>query len=82
MNCDKCGEALDEINIYRFRDKQLCDDCYIDMMVGTPDIDFSKLPPEVQSRLRNIKRGWNRNRPNKHHYRNPPTSMKSPRGSA
>ena len=68
MKCDKCGEAIEDNIAYEFRDKKLCDDCYIDLLIGTPDIDISKLPPDIQSSFHNIMKGWNRNRPNRHHH--------------
>ena len=49
MKCDKCAETIKDKFVYEFKDKRLCDDCYIDLLIGTPDVDISKLPPEIQS---------------------------------
>jgi len=68
MKCDKCGEVIQDTVVYEFKDKKLCDDCYIDLLIGTPDVDISKLPPEIQSDFHNVIKGWHRNRPNRHHY--------------
>jgi hypothetical protein len=68
MKCDKCGEAIKDDVVYEFKDRKLCDDCYIDLLIGTPDVNISKLPPEIQSGFHNIMKAWNRDRPNRHHY--------------
>jgi hypothetical protein len=68
VKCDKCGEAIENNLPYEFRDKRLCDDCYIDLLIGTPDVDISRLPPDIQSTFHNIMKGWHRDRPNRHHY--------------
>ena len=68
MKCNKCSRNIQEKDIYEFKDKQLCDDCFIDLILGVPDQDISKLPPEVQAGFHNIMKGWHRDRPNRHHY--------------
>ena len=68
MKCEKCGDEIQDKVEYEFRNKKLCDDCYIDLLIGTPDVDISKLPPEIQSVLQNVMKNWHRNRPNRHHY--------------
>jgi hypothetical protein len=68
MNCDKCGEVIQDNVVYEFKDNKVCDDCYIDLLIGTPDVDISKLPPEIQSDFYTVMKGWHRNRPNRHHY--------------
>ena len=68
MKCEKCGEAVPGNAVYEFRDKKLCDDCYIDLIIGTPDVDIKKLPQEVQTQFHKVMKGWHRRRPNRHHY--------------
>jgi hypothetical protein len=71
MKCDKCLDKIQNNVVYEFKDKKLCDDCYIDLLIGTPDVDISKLPPEIQSGLQNVMKYWHRDRPNRHHYWKP-----------
>ncbi len=68
MKCDKCGEVIQDYVFYEFKDKRVCDDCYIDLLIGNPDVDISKLPPEIQSNFFNVMKGWHRHRPNRHHH--------------
>ena len=68
MKCNKCGETIKDNVVYEFKDKKLCDDCYIDLLIGTPDVDISKLPPEIQAGFLKVMQGWHRDRPNRHHY--------------
>lgn len=70
MKCQKCGDILTDNDVYEFMDEKVCDDCYIDLMIGVPEIDFSALPPEFQPQAQRLKKGWNRHRPNRHHYLN------------
>ena len=63
MKCDKCSADIDENEIYQFKGKRLCDDCYIDLVMGVPEVDISQLPPEIQPRFRDIEKNWNRDRP-------------------
>ncbi len=63
MNCEKCTVEIHGNDIYEFKSKTLCDDCYMDLVMGVPEIDFSRLSPELQLKYKNIKKGWNRNRP-------------------
>ena len=66
MKCEKCGEIIHEDDIYRFNDKKVCDDCYIDLVEGVPRVDISNLPDETQWRFYNIMKRWFRDRPNRH----------------
>ena len=68
MRCDKCGERIEDEIGYEFKDKLVCDDCYLDLLIGTPNVDVSKLPPEVRSGLEGVMKNWHRVRPNRHHY--------------
>ncbi|MCB2181076.1 MAG: hypothetical protein KQH63_03500 [Desulfobulbaceae bacterium] len=68
MNCRKCGDHVAEGSTYEFKGMMLCDDCYIDLMLGTPDITLSKLPQEIQCQFQHVLKGWHRHRPNRHHY--------------
>ncbi len=68
LKCDKCGNFIQENELYEFMKKKVCSDCYIDLMVGVPDVDISKLPPEIQPLFTKVKKGWHRDRPNRHHY--------------
>ena len=68
MKCDKCDKSIKDNNIYEFKDKKLCDDCYIDLLIGTADVDISRLPAEIQSGFLKVTQGWHRDRPNRHHY--------------
>ncbi len=70
MKCQKCGDTLRDNVIYRFMDKSVCDDCYIDLMIGVPEIDFSRLPSEFQSAASRFRKSWNRDRPTRHHFLN------------
>jgi hypothetical protein len=63
MKCEKCNMIIKENEVYRFKGKILCDDCYIDLVMGVPEVDISQLSPELQRKFKNIKKGWNRNRP-------------------
>ena len=63
MKCEKCNGIIYEDEEYHFKGKNLCDDCYIDLVMGVPEVDTSRLSPELQSRFKNIKKNWNRNRP-------------------
>jgi len=63
MKCEKCNGDIDENEVYQFKGKDLCDDCYIDLVMGVPEVDISQLPPELQSRFRDIEKNWNRDRP-------------------
>jgi len=36
MKCEKCGEIIQDNNIYKFRGKTLCENCYID--IRTPRV--------------------------------------------
>ena len=63
MQCEKCTASIHGNDVYHFKGKTLCDDCYIDLVMGVPEIDLSRFPPELQWRFRNIKKNWNRNRP-------------------
>ena len=63
MKCEKCNGDIDENEVYQFKEKDLCDDCYIDLVMGVPEVDISQLPPELQSRFRDIEKNWNRDRP-------------------
>jgi len=66
MKCDKCGENLQDNNTYEFKGKKLCADCYIDLIIGVPDVDFSKLPPETRCQFNKVRKSWHRDRPNRH----------------
>jgi hypothetical protein len=68
MKCEKCGEIIKDNMVYEFKDKKVCDDCYIDLLIGTPDVDISKLAPEVQAGFHRVMQSWHRDRPNRHHY--------------
>ncbi len=63
MRCEKCTDIIKENEVYHFRGKVLCDDCYIDLVMGVAEPDFTRFSPELQSKFRNIRKGWNRNRP-------------------
>ena len=60
MKCGKCGETIADNIVYEFKDKEVCDDCYIDLLIGTPDVDISKLPAEIQSDLHRVMKNWHR----------------------
>ena len=49
MNCEKCGAVIPDNGVYEFKNKKLCDDCYIDLTIGVPDVHIAVLSPEVQS---------------------------------
>lgn len=68
MRCHKCDRAVPTGEVYEFKDKKLCDDCYIDLLIGVPDLDVSKLPEEVQARFHRVLKAWHRDRPNRHHH--------------
>ena len=63
MICEKCDVVIKEDELYQFKGKNLCDDCYIDLVMGVPQVDISQLPLELQSRFRDIEKNWNRDRP-------------------
>ncbi|MEJ2315113.1 MAG: hypothetical protein P8Y85_10225 [Nitrospirota bacterium] len=68
MKCQKCGDVLADNAEYEFMEKKVCDDCYIDLMMGVPEVDFAALPSEFQPAAQRFKKAWNRDRPNRHHY--------------
>jgi NMD protein affecting ribosome stability and mRNA decay len=80
MKCEKCGDSIEGDAPYDFKGRKVCDDCYIDLMIGVPEVDISKLPPEVQSDYQRVMRGWNRHRPNRHHFLSFPS--KSDKGTS
>lgn len=67
MNCEKCAEEIHDKNIYKFNGELFCDDCFIDVVIGVPQVDISNLPPQVKAGFHNIMKRWNRDRPNRHH---------------
>jgi hypothetical protein len=69
MTCEKCTASIHGNDVYHFKGKTLCDDCYIDLVMGVPEVDISHFPPELQCRFRQIKKQWNRNRPIYHQIR-------------
>ncbi|MDY6881853.1 MAG: hypothetical protein V2J25_06235 [Desulfatiglans sp.] len=71
MKCEKCGGRLKGDMAYTFKDRKVCDDCYIDLIIGVPDVDISKLSPEIQSHLYPLMKNWHRDRPNRHHVKFP-----------
>jgi hypothetical protein len=71
LKCEKCGEPVQSHTVYTFKDKKVCDDCYIDLVIGVPDVDISNLPPEVQSGFHHLMKNWHRDRPNQHHIKFP-----------
>jgi len=34
MKCDKCKEVIQDNDAYKYREKTLCEDCYIDMLLS------------------------------------------------
>jgi hypothetical protein len=40
MKCDKCAETIKDDVVYEFKDKNPSEDCYIDLLIGTPDVDI------------------------------------------
>ena len=77
LKCDKCGESIQDDMVYTFKDRKVCDDCYIDLIIGVPDVDISKLSPEIQSHLHPVMKNWHRDRPNRHHIKYPGTPTSS-----
>lgn len=67
MNCEKCGEEIHGNDMYKYNEKSFCDDCFIDVVIGVPQVDISNVPPEVQTSLNSMMKRWNRDRPNRHH---------------
>jgi len=71
MQCEKCGDRIEVDMVYTYKDKRVCDDCYIDLMIGVPDVDISKLSPEIRCGFQEVMKRWHRVRPNRHHFRYP-----------
>ena len=63
MECEKCTEKIQGNDVYQFKGKNLCDDCYMDLVMGIERPDISSLHPQMQCRFRNMMNNWNRNRP-------------------
>lgn len=64
--CNKCAEPISDKGPYEFKDKKLCADCYIDLIIGVPEVDLSQLPEEVRCHFQGVRKNWNRDRPNRH----------------
>lgn len=67
MQCEKCTEEICTAQPYKFKGKELCGDCYLDLAIGVPPVDISGLEPEVQASFRPLMSRWFRDRPNRHH---------------
>ncbi len=71
MKCEKCGDPIEMNNTYRFKGRKVCDDCYIDLVMGVPDVDITGLPLEIRCGFLLFMKNWHRDRPNRHHIRFP-----------
>ena len=63
MECEKCADEIQGNDVYEFKGKSLCDDCYMDLVMGIECPDISSFHPQQQYRFRNMINNWNRNRP-------------------